>query len=82
MTRAMNDGDSNALTNQRVAVPREVFEGLEAVRRSGLTNMLDRPVVAELAQEMGFHWTAEWVRGNRDLYARAIFHGFEIQEIP
>ena len=65
-----------------VTVPREVFEGIEAVRRSGATNMLDRPVVADLAEAMGFHWSAEWVRENRDLYGRAIFHGFEIQETP
>ena len=82
MTRAMNDRDPNALRSERVAVPREVFEGIEAVRKSGLTNMLDRPVVADLAEAMGFHWSAEWVRGNRALYARAIFHGFEIEETP
>lgn len=63
-----------------VPVPAEVFEGLEAVRLSGLTNMLDRPVVAALAEEMGFEQTARWVRENRDLYARAIFTGFDVQE--
>lgn len=31
-------------------IPQEVLDGVEAVRRSGLTNMLDRPVVAELAE--------------------------------
>ena len=61
----------------RVAVTREVYEGLEAVRRSGLTNMLDRPRVAEIAEAMGYAQAARWVREHRDLYARGIFHGFE-----
>ena len=64
---------------QPVPVPRDVFDGIEAVRRSGLTNMLDRPRVAELAAEFGFNEAAEWIAANRDLYARAIFHGFNIQ---
>jgi hypothetical protein len=61
-----------------VEVTREVFEGIEAVRQSGLTNMLDRPVVAEIAGEMGFEASARWVREHRELCARAIFHGFEV----
>jgi hypothetical protein len=67
------------LPGDRVRVPREVFEGIEAVRQSGLTNMLDRPVVAEIAEQMGFEESARWVREHRDLYARAIFHGFEVE---
>jgi hypothetical protein len=66
----------------RVLVSREVLEGIEAVRRSGLTNMLDRPVVAELAEAMGFEAAARWVRENRDLYARGVFQGFEAVEEP
>lgn len=65
-----------------VTVSREVFEGIEAVRQSGATNMLDRPRVAELAQEMGFYATAAWVLENRELYARAIFHGFKVKDTP
>ena len=64
--------------SDRVPVSREVFEGIEAVRRSGLTNMLDRPRVAELAEQLGFEESARWIREHRDLYARAIFHGFEV----
>jgi len=63
---------------QAVEVERAVFEGIEAVRKSGETNMLDRDRVAELAAELGFHASADWVRNNRDLYARAIFQGFEV----
>jgi hypothetical protein len=67
------------LPGDRVRVPREVFEGIEAVRQSGLTNMLDRPAVAEIAEAMGFEESARWVREHRDLYARAIFHDFEVE---
>jgi hypothetical protein len=64
----------------RIPVSREVFEGIEVVRRSGLTNMLDRPVVADLAEAMGFKASARWVRENRELYAGAVFRGFEVAE--
>lgn len=60
-----------------VSVPRAVLDGLEAVRQSGLTNMLDRPVVARLAAEFGFDEAACWVETHRDQYAQGIFRGFE-----
>ena len=63
-----------------VRLTREIAEGIEAVRASGLTNMLDRPRVAESAEAMGFEASAEWVRANHDLYAQVVFHGFETTE--
>jgi hypothetical protein len=62
-----------------VRVPRDVMEGLEAVRLSGLTNMLDRPRVAQVAAAMGYDACARWVREHRDLYARGVFRGFEAE---
>jgi len=59
-----------------VSIPAGVYEGLEAVRQSGLSNMLDRPRVIELAEMMGYDETAEWVRTYRDRYAAGIFAGF------
>lgn len=38
-------------TNTRVQITKAVFDGLEFVRRSGATNMLDRPMVLNLARE-------------------------------
>jgi hypothetical protein len=64
----------------KIRVPREVLAGLEAVRQSSLTNMLDRPAVAELAEEFGFEEAARWVRANRKQYARGIFQGFQAEE--
>ncbi len=64
----------------KVKVPKAVLDGLEAVRKSGLTNMLDRPVVAELAREFGFEEAARWIRARRRDFAAGIFQGFEAEE--
>lgn len=60
-----------------IQIAKEVFTGLEAVRRSGATNMFDRPRVIELLEEMGFDESADWVRNHRSEYANGIFQGFE-----
>jgi hypothetical protein len=64
---------------QPVVVSRVVFEGIEAVRASGATNMLARDVVTELAEDLGYRESARWIRRNPGLYARAIFHGLRIE---
>jgi len=64
----------------KVRVPKAVLDGLEAVRRSGLTNMLDRPVVAELASEFGFEEAARWIKARPRDFAAGIFQGFETEE--
>jgi len=64
----------------KVRVPKAVLDGLEAVRRSGLTNMLDRPVVAELAREFGFEKAARWIKAHHREFAEGLFHGFEAEE--
>ena len=64
----------------KVRVPKAVLDGLEAVRQSGLTNMLDRPVVARLAREFGFERAARWIETHRKQYAEGIFRGFEAVE--
>jgi len=65
---------------EKIMVAREVLDGLEAVRESGMTNMLNRPVVARLAEEMGFEEAARWIEDHRKEYAEGIFRGFEAQE--
>ena len=66
-------GDSNT-----VRVPQAVYEGIAAVRKSGIFNMLDLPAVAGLARQMGFDEAADWLgdRGNRSTYSLGIFRGF------
>ncbi len=59
-----------------VRVSEGVARELEAIRRSGLTNMLDRAAVIRLCRTYEYTEAAEWVRRNPDLYAKAIFRGF------
>jgi len=61
-----------------VSVPRDVLDGIRAVRDSGMFNMLDLPAVAGLARQMGFDEAADWLgdRGNRKAYTQGIFRGF------
>jgi hypothetical protein len=59
-----------------VPIPEHVYEVIEAIRRSGVTNMLDRPVVIEVARQMGFPEVAEWIEREKRSYSRGIFVGF------
>ena len=63
-----------------VSIPAAVYEGLEAVRLSGGTNMLDRPRVIEIAEMMGYDEAAEWVRDHRSEYARLLFAGVIVEQ--
>jgi len=62
----------------KVAIPPEELTGIEAVRRSGRTNMLDRPAVAAIALELGHIAAAFWLtdKANHKTYAEGIFRGF------
>lgn len=64
----------------KVPVPADVMEGLEAVRLSGKTNMLDAPLVQRLAFEMDYVETVLWMEDHPDLYRIGIFSGFEVIE--
>ena len=68
----------------KVKIPARVFNGLEAVRLSGRTNMLDRPAVAAIALELGHVDAAIWLtdRDNFKAYAEGIFRGFEETKTP
>ena len=70
------------MERRKVEVPSEVLAGLEAVRLSGKTNMLDAPRVIELAFEMGHEEAAFWVYENRGTYAQGIFRGFAAVASP
>lgn len=59
-----------------VEIPREAYNGLEAIRQSGATNMLDRPMVIYLAREWGFDATADWIENvGTKTYGELIFKG-------
>ena len=75
------DSEENAMTtDQPVRVPREVLDGIEAVRRSGRTNMFDRHAAALVAESLGSLATALWIRENREAYSRGVFRGYVIEE--
>ena len=71
-------GATGATGPTPVAVPRAVYEGIDAARNSGLFNMLDLPAIAGLTRQLGFDEAADWLndRGNRKTYAEGIFRGF------
>ncbi len=60
----------------QILIPSIVFKGLEAVRLSGLTNMLDRPMVALLAGRLGYPDAARWIKEYPKLFAEGLFRGF------
>lgn len=63
----------------KVPIPADALKGLEAVRLSGKTNMLDVPAVVRLAMEMGDVDTAFWVHEHQALYVVGVFKGFEVR---
>lgn len=68
-------------TRDRVPIPKAAFHGLEFIRQSGATNMLDRPMVLNLAWEWDFPETANWIENvGTATYARLIFQGPEVIE--
>ena len=61
-----------------IQVTKKVFEGIETVRKSGATNMLDAPSVIHYAKRLGCPAAANWIIEHRSEYARGVFEGFEI----
>jgi len=60
-----------------VWVAPEVLDGLDTVRESGLTKMVDRPRVASLCYELGYPEAGLWVEENPAEYSQGILHGFK-----
>jgi hypothetical protein len=60
----------------RIPIPSLVWQGIDAVRLSGLTNMLDRPVVARPAGELGYPDAASRIEEHPKEYAEGVFRGF------
>lgn len=68
------------MSSNKVAIPAEVLEGLEAARLSGETNMLEVSKVVSLTLDMGYPKTAIWISTNKRLYVQGVFMGFEATE--
>ena len=65
---------------ERVWVPEEVLEGLEAVRRHAGEDVLDIATVRYLAQERGRAALAVWVDKHPQEYARGVLDGFQAEK--
>ena len=65
----------------RIPVPAVVWQGIDAVRLSGLTNMLDRPAIVRIAGELGFHEAARWIEAHPKDYAEGVFRGFVVDPV-
>lgn len=61
----------------KVEVPWEVFEGLEAIRKSGQVNMLDRLGVQWVANQLGYYATFIWLDIHHKEYAEGVSRGFK-----
>ena len=72
------DGDifHRIAMREPVVVPQDVFQGIDAVRKSGVTNMLDRSEVANWAAKMGYAEATEWIMKSSEAYSRGVFSGF------
>jgi hypothetical protein len=57
-----------------------VYDGIEAVRRSGVCNMLDRATVRQVALLLGHDEAYEWIRDHPDLYSQAVFRGLVVAD--
>jgi hypothetical protein len=69
----------NREANDRVQIPTSAYEGLEFIRRSGATNMLDRPMVLNLAREWHLNDTADWIESvDTGTYGRLILLGPDV----
>jgi hypothetical protein len=63
----------------RIPVPALVWQGIDAVRLSGLTNMLDRPEVIRITRELDFTEAAGWIEAHPKEYAEGVFRGFAVE---
>ncbi len=60
-------------------IPKDVLEGLEAVRRYTGTDVLDVATVRYLANERGRATLAVWVHKHPDEYGRGLLDGFQAE---
>ena len=63
-----------------VPVPVHVLEEIEALRKSGNVNMIDRPAVHQLALELGLQSAADWISKHPAQYTEGLSDGFTVTE--
>lgn len=65
----------------KVRLPATVAEQLEEVRQDGRCNMLDRPCVQAVANDLGHYELVVWIEDHQREYGRLIFRGFEVEPV-
>jgi len=69
------------MSEDKIVVSKEVFEGLEEVRQSGETNMFNMKRVQKIAYNKKYYATVEWLENvDKTTYAKGIMHGFKLEE--
>jgi hypothetical protein len=69
----------NREARNSVQIAKSAYEGLEFIRRSGVTDMLDRTMVLNLAKEWDLNDTADWIESvDADTYGRLISLGPDV----
>jgi hypothetical protein len=64
-----------------IFVPKNVWDGLQAVRMSAVTNMLDVTEVIRCAKLLRFTETAQWIQDHERHYTEGVFRGFENRSV-
>lgn len=65
---------------QRTKVTQAIYDDLEVIRVSGVSNMFDWDRVTRTARALSMHNLAAWLRGNKRKYRKGILHGFVVVE--
>ena len=63
-----------------IEIPPNVFEGLEAVRVSGVADTGDYASVQATASRLGYPETVLWLEWHRREYSEGLFRGFAAEE--
>ncbi len=67
------------MTGGPKVVAADVLAGIDAVRDTGLTNMLDRRAVSMLAGARGYLTAGAWVEANPTTYTEGVIRGFRAE---
>jgi hypothetical protein len=63
-----------------VRIPKDVYEGLEAVRRHTGTAAPDIPTVRYVANERGQRALVVWIDQHERAYGQGLLNGFEVED--
>jgi len=63
-----------------VRIPRDVLDGLEALRRAARTDALDIPILRYEASEGGKPALVVWIDKHPEEYGRGLLDGFEAED--